>query len=196
MIAASAPAIIPTERRPCHPRSRTQKPYVDAAIRAPTIGQEWRFLLVDDPAIKAQLAPLYRQAFERMLGGHLDAVRAGLAQGDSPMGRMVRSGVHLAQHFADVPLLLLGFGRTREGSGAAAPLSRRRPRSSSRAISGQVSTRIHPAASSIPSGNPSTSRQISTTDGQSAGDMTNAASARLALAANRSAALSSVGVWG
>jgi hypothetical protein len=33
------------------------------------------------------------------------------------MGRMVRSGVHLAEHFAEVPLLLIGFGRTRDGSG-------------------------------------------------------------------------------
>ena len=33
------------------------------------------------------------------------------------MGRIVRSGVHLAHHFADVPLLLIGFGRSRDGSG-------------------------------------------------------------------------------
>ena len=33
------------------------------------------------------------------------------------MGRTVRSGVHLAQHFAEVLLLLIGFGRTRDGSG-------------------------------------------------------------------------------
>ena len=37
---------------------------LDAAIRAPTPGnsQNWRFLLVDDPAIKARLATLYRQS--------------------------------------------------------------------------------------------------------------------------------------
>src|SRR3954466_12414803 len=39
---------------------------LDAAIRAPNVGQEWRFLLVDDPEIKSRLAPLYRQAFERL----------------------------------------------------------------------------------------------------------------------------------
>ncbi len=35
---------------------------LDAAIRAPTGGnaQGWRFLLVDDPEIKGQLGPLYR----------------------------------------------------------------------------------------------------------------------------------------
>ena len=40
---------------------------LDAAIRAPNIGQEWRFILVDDPAIIARLAPLYREAFEGQL---------------------------------------------------------------------------------------------------------------------------------
>jgi nitroreductase len=90
---------------------------LDAAIRAPNIGEGWRFLLVDDPAIKARLAPLYRQGFERMVGGNLDEVFADALTVDSPMGRMARSGLHLVRHFADVPLLLIGFGRTREGSG-------------------------------------------------------------------------------
>lgn len=90
---------------------------LDAAIHAPTIGEEWRFILVDDPAIKSQLAPLYRQGFERLVGGSIGDALADLLEADTLMGRMVRSGVHLAQHFAEVPLLLIGFGRTREGSG-------------------------------------------------------------------------------
>ena len=90
---------------------------LDAAIRAPTIGEGWRFLLVDDAEIKAQLAPLYRQAFERMVGGQLGDALADLMKADTQMGRTVRSGVHLAQHFAEVPLLLIGFGRSRDGSG-------------------------------------------------------------------------------
>ena len=90
---------------------------LDAAIRAPHIGEGWRFLLVDDAEIKSQLAPLYRQGFERMIGGQLGDALADLLKADTPMGRTIRSGVHLAHHFADVPLLLIGFGRTREGSG-------------------------------------------------------------------------------
>ncbi len=90
---------------------------LDAAIRAPTIGEGWRFLLVDDAEIKSQLAPLYRQAFERMVGGQLGDALTDLLKADTPMGRTVRSGVHLAHHFADVPLLLIGFGRSRDGSG-------------------------------------------------------------------------------
>ena len=90
---------------------------LDAAIRAPHIDQGWRFLLVDDPAIKEQLGTLYRQAFERMVGAGLGEGFADLMTSDTPMGRMIRSGVHLAHHFGEVPLMLIGFGRTREGSG-------------------------------------------------------------------------------
>jgi nitroreductase len=90
---------------------------LDAAIRAPNINQEWRFLFVDDPGIKAQLAQLYRQGFESMIGGQPSDVFGDLLNSDTPMGRTVRSGVHLADHFAEVPLLLIGFGRTRDGSG-------------------------------------------------------------------------------
>jgi nitroreductase len=90
---------------------------LDAAIRAPNIEQGWRFLLVDDAEIKSQLAALYLQAFERMVGGRLEEVFADLLTADTVMGRAVRSGVHLAHHFGEVPLLLIGFGRTREGSG-------------------------------------------------------------------------------
>jgi nitroreductase len=90
---------------------------LDAAIRAPHVGEMWRFLLVDDPAIKAQLAVLYRQAFERMVGAQLGENRAAVMQGDTPMARIIRSGVHLAEHFAEVPLLLLGFGQSRDGGG-------------------------------------------------------------------------------
>ena len=39
---------------------------LDAAIRAPNMAQGWRFLLVDDREIISRLAPLYRQAFERL----------------------------------------------------------------------------------------------------------------------------------
>ena len=90
---------------------------LDAAIRAPNIEQGWRFLLVDDAEIKSQLARLYRQAFDRMVGGNLGERLADLLRADTPIGRTVRSGVHLAHHFGEVPLLLIGFGRTREGSG-------------------------------------------------------------------------------
>jgi nitroreductase len=89
---------------------------LDAAIRAPHIGEGWRFILVDDPAIKSQLAPLYRQGMERMVGAPIEAF-VEMMKGDPAMARTLRSGVHLVEHFAEVPLLLIGFGRTVEGSG-------------------------------------------------------------------------------
>lgn len=89
---------------------------LDAAIRAPHIGEGWRFILVDDPAIKAQLAPLYREGMARLMGAPMEALDEQ-AQAATQMGRMLRSALHLAHHFADVPLLLIGFGRTPEGSG-------------------------------------------------------------------------------
>ena len=90
---------------------------LDAAIHAPTIGEGWHFVLVDDAAIKAQLAPLYRQGFERMLRQPFGAALDDMRQADTPMGRMLRSAIHLADHFEQVPLLLIGFGRTQDGSG-------------------------------------------------------------------------------
>jgi nitroreductase len=89
---------------------------LDAAIRAPHIGEGWRFLLVDEPEVKARLAKLYDRAWTQMFEA-FGASREALLQMDGPPGRAARSGEHLAQHFAEVPLLLIGFSRTREGSG-------------------------------------------------------------------------------
>src|SRR5437667_12452274 len=77
---------------------------LDAAIHAPTIGEAWRFILVDDAQIKTQLAPLYRKAFERLIGAPIE-VLADQMKGDAAMSRIVRSGVHLVRHFGEVPLL-------------------------------------------------------------------------------------------
>ena len=90
---------------------------LDAAIRAPNIGEGWRFVLVDDPALMAQLAPLYRQGFERMVGQQVGMALDELRKADGQMGRVIRSGLHLVEHFHEVPLLLIGFGRTRDGGG-------------------------------------------------------------------------------
>lgn len=89
---------------------------LDAAIRAPHIGEQWRFILVDDPNIKARLAPLYLEGMKRLMA-QFGAALEDMLKLDTQEGRAARSGYHLAQHFAEVPLLLIGFGRTRDGSG-------------------------------------------------------------------------------
>ena len=89
---------------------------LDAAIRAPHIGEGWHFVLVDEPELKAGLAPLYRrswkQLFEAMGMDHEQVLAM-----EGPIGRAARSGDHLAQHFEEAPLILIGFAKTREGSG-------------------------------------------------------------------------------
>jgi len=91
---------------------------LDAAIRAPNMDQQWRFLLVDDADIKSQLAPLYLTAWERLFEqfGMSPAALAEMMNSDTPHGRSARSGDYLAHHFAEVPLLLIGFSRVRGGS--------------------------------------------------------------------------------
>ena len=89
---------------------------LDAAIRAPHIGEQWRFILVDDPKIKARLAVLYERSWERLfesMGAKLEAMLTM----EGPIGQAARSGTHLARHFAEVPLLLLGFAKSHDGSG-------------------------------------------------------------------------------
>jgi nitroreductase len=89
---------------------------LDAAIRAPNIGEAWRFILVEDAAIKSALAPLYEQAWQRLLEQFGVGIE-DLLKAEGQMGRTARSGVYLSRHFGEVPLLLIGFGQTQEGSG-------------------------------------------------------------------------------
>ena len=89
---------------------------LDAAIRAPHIGEGWRFILVDDREIMAGLATLYDGAWSQMFAA-FGADRATMLAMEGPAGRAARSGDHLAVHFAEVPLLLIGFGKTHDGSG-------------------------------------------------------------------------------
>lgn len=89
---------------------------LDAAIRAPNIGQQWHFVMVDDRHIMSRLAPLYEQAFERLLGSYGTSMEDLLrAEGDA--ARAARSGIHLARNFEHVPLVLVAFGKHRDGSG-------------------------------------------------------------------------------
>lgn len=89
---------------------------LDAAIRAPNIGEGWRFVIIDDRDLLAKIAPLYERAWERLFEG-FGTTAAAMLQAPGGAGRAARSGDHLARHLADVPLLLLGFSQDRGGSG-------------------------------------------------------------------------------
>ena len=105
-----------------------QERILDAAIRAPSGGnaQGWRFLLVDDPAVKAKIGPLYRDAIGQLWTGfyksRLDAAAADPSSPDSiSMLKTQRSAQHLADHFEDVPLYLFGFIQFDPSGGSIIP---------------------------------------------------------------------------
>ena len=101
---------------------------LDAAVRAPTGGnaQAWRFMLIDDSALKAQLGPLYRDClgklFETIYKPRLDAAATAPDAPDSvQFMKMYRSANHLAEHFESYPLLLAAFSRFDPSGGSIFP---------------------------------------------------------------------------
>jgi nitroreductase len=101
---------------------------LDAAVRAPSGGnaQNWRFLLVDDPAVRAAIAPIYADCLGKLWETvYAERVAAAAADPDAQESRdFVRiraSAQHLADHFAEVPLLLFGFAQHDTSGGSIYP---------------------------------------------------------------------------
>lgn len=103
-----------------------QQRILDAAIRAPTGGnfQSWKFMLIDDRPMIAELAPLYRDCID-MLWRTVYAERIAAAERDpdAPQARelatLLSSANYLADHFADVPLLLFAFAGQGDTTGGS-----------------------------------------------------------------------------
>ncbi len=101
---------------------------LDAAVRAPSGGnaQNWRFLVVDDPAVKAQLGPLYRECMAMLWDG-IYAPRIAAAEADPDADeskqfmRVKSSAQHLADHFEGYPMLLFGFAQHDPSGGSIYP---------------------------------------------------------------------------
>lgn len=101
---------------------------MDAAIRAPSGGdsQPWRFLLVDDPAVKKRLAAPYQEAVDLLWRGHY-AAQVAAAEADPEAESSVRfrklqaSVQYLADHFEEVPLILFVFSRNDRDGGSIFP---------------------------------------------------------------------------
>jgi nitroreductase len=98
---------------------------LDAAIRAPSGGnsQTWRFLLVDDPDVKARIGPIYRRCMSNLWATYYkERIDDALAHPDDPEGqsflRIQRSAQHLADHLEGYPLLMFGFSLN-DGSGGS-----------------------------------------------------------------------------
>jgi nitroreductase len=101
---------------------------LDAAIRAPSGGnaQNWRFILVDDPEVKAKLGPLYRDSISTLWAtGYADRLASARSSPQDPdsasMLRVQSSAQHLADHFEQVPLFLLAFTRSDASGGSIFP---------------------------------------------------------------------------
>lgn len=106
----------------------TQARIMDAAIRAPSGGntQNWAFLLVDDPDIKAQLGPLYRECIEMLWGSiYADRVAEVEADPDTPdnkqWGSIMKSVDWAAENFETYPLFLFGFAQADSSGGSIFP---------------------------------------------------------------------------
>ena len=89
---------------------------IEAASWAPTGGnaQAWRFMLIDDASLKAQLGPLYRDClgklFDTIYKPPFEKAQADPEADESvQFMKMYRSANHLADHFENYPLLLVGF---------------------------------------------------------------------------------------
>ncbi|MDG2303314.1 MAG: nitroreductase family protein [Candidatus Binatia bacterium] len=101
---------------------------LDAAIRAPSGGnsQNWRFLLVDDPAIRDQLAPIYKGCIDMLwktiYAERVAAMEARPDDADSiEMQKVMKSANWMANHFADYPILLFGFAQGDPTGGSIFP---------------------------------------------------------------------------
>lgn len=97
---------------------------LDAAIRAPSGGnsQNWRFLVVTDPAIRRRLGPLYREAFSLLRENVYRVAWERAAEvGDEATLRIMRSSGWLADHFEEVPLWLMAYSRNDPSGGSIYP---------------------------------------------------------------------------
>ena len=73
------------------------------AVQAPSGGntQRWRWLVVDDPDVRASLARVYRRGFEPYMAEQKAAIVAAGGDENHPIAR---SSAYLADHLAEVPV--------------------------------------------------------------------------------------------
>ena len=79
---------------------------IQVATQAPAGGnvQRWRWLLVDDPDLKAGLADLYRRAYQPYIESQKEAVQTVGRTDASTLG-IIDSSTYLANHLQDLSLI-------------------------------------------------------------------------------------------
>ena len=78
------------------------------ALYAPSGGnrQSWSFVVVRDPAKRARLGELYREAWHELVKLPYYA-SAAKEPPDSPAGKLLASATHLSEHLGEAPVLIL-----------------------------------------------------------------------------------------
>src|SRR4051812_44590177 len=90
---------------------------LDAAVRGPSGGnsQRWAWIVVRDPAVKSEIAALYRDAWDRTYGIHRDRILSDASDGAMSAANF-RAAEHLAAHLAEAPVwifpVLLGAAKS------------------------------------------------------------------------------------
>ncbi len=81
---------------------------LDAAIRAPSAGnaQNWAFVVVRDPGLRAGLGRLYREASD-IAAAYYEARGRPAHMSEDQWRRMMSSGAYLWDHMGDAPVLLI-----------------------------------------------------------------------------------------
>jgi nitroreductase len=84
---------------------------IELALRAPTgsNAQNWEFVVVKDPAVKAKLARLNRRAWS-LYGGI--GRRIAERRGDEQARRIIRAVQWQADHFEEIPVIVVACLRT------------------------------------------------------------------------------------
>lgn len=79
---------------------------IELALKAPTGSnmQNWEFIVVKDPVVKAKLARLNRQAWG--LYGRIGR-RLAERRGDEPMKRIIKAVQWQADHFEEIPVIVV-----------------------------------------------------------------------------------------
>jgi nitroreductase len=87
---------------------------IDIASHAPIGGnrERNRWLIIDDPAVKARIAPLYQAVGRPYLAANTEA--------DGRQARVVESAAYLVDHIAEVPVWVIAVRLDRLGHSAAA----------------------------------------------------------------------------
>lgn len=87
---------------------------MDAAVRAPSgsNSQNWRFITVTDPEVKASLGEIYREAFDILQTQiYGDSWKRAVENNDEQMMRIISSSKWLADNFEQVPLWIFVYSR-------------------------------------------------------------------------------------